>query len=490
MGDGMKKVLLIILLLCGFLLFGEMEEYPTATQLQLEQEIANRVERVLEPYLGHCIVSVKLNMRYPSFLKAIAQIGESEEYVEESQVARSKAAILSQQRKKYEHEQTQILSKTVTIHISNELDERMDIFIRNNVENLLNLDSRKGDALVIKRILPSKMGKEKEEEETDEDVLKKAVKTEKKTSFSEGFNSIIFLMIFILMVIFIVIFQTSVSKVLSSRTNVNVTGFDKLIRMQANMKGSSITGGGGGESRTNKTSSREPLFVQVVENKEEKEIADSLDFGYLQNLTVDQLIAITKNENAEEIACIIANLPQEFIQSYLEKSGNKMPYILQSMLKDTRKTKAEIETLQKKYFKKYKDQLIQSKLHYNGREKLVHVINTSPPEFSKKIITELEKLEKKTADEIRSKVFLLEDILLLEDDDVENIITAVNHDLLVEFLLSCGDDIKQKIFKHMSPRAISIIEEDMELHAELSAEEKEASVTEMLNSIRAIMNYK
>jgi flagellar motor switch protein FliG len=160
------------------------------------------------------------------------------------------------------------------------------------------------------------------------------------------------------------------------------------------------------------------------------------------------------------------------------------------MLKDTQKTKSEIETLQKKYFKKYKDQLIKAKLQYNGKEKLIHVINGSSPEFSKKIITELETLGKEIAEEIRKKVFLLEDILLLEDDDIERIITGVNHDLLVEFLMSSGDDIKQKFFKHMSPRAISIIEEDMELHGELSEEDKDTSVAEMLNSIRTIMNYK
>jgi flagellar motor switch protein FliG len=56
--------------------------------------------------------------------------------------------------------------------------------------------------------------------------------------------------------------------------------------------------------------------------------------------------------------------------------------------------------------------------------------------------------------------------------------------------MSSGDDIKQKFFKHMSPRAISIIEEDMELHGELSEEDKDTSVAEMLNSIRTIMNYK
>jgi flagellar motor switch protein FliG len=477
-GDGMKKFVVFLLLVFSFLLFAEDGDYPTATQMQLEQELANRVERVMEPYLGHCIVSVKLNMRYPSVLRAISQMGDTEEVMEDTQVARTKAAILSEQRKKYEHEQTQILGKVVTIYISRALDERMDIFIRQNIENLLNLDNEKGDVLVIKRILPTTQAEQ--EKDTPEKTLEKAVKTEKKTSFSEGFNNIIFL----------VMFHTSISKILSTRTNVNVTGFDKLIRLQANMKSGMTSSGGSSESRAARNSSKEPVYVQMVENKDEKEIDDSLDFSYLQNLSIEQFIQITKNENPEDIACLIVNLSQDFVQKYFEHASDKMPYVLQALLKDTQRTKTDVEALQKKYFKKYKDQLIKSKLHYNGKEKLVHVINASSPEFSKKIITELETLEKEIAEEIRKKVFLLEDILLLEDDDIERIITGVNHDLLVEFLMSSGDDIKQKFFKHMSPRAISIIEEDMELHGDISEEDKELSVSEMLNSIRTIMNYK
>jgi hypothetical protein len=482
----MKKGFTVFLLFIGFLFCAYAEEYPTATQLQLEQEMANRIERVLQPYLGHCIVSVKLNMRYPSFLRAISQMSDTEEFSEDTQVARTKAAILSQQRKKYEHEQTQILSTSVTVFINKTLDERMDIFIRQNVESLLNLEAEKGDVLVIRRILPPPLMEKPQESETK--ATEKTLKTESKASFSQGFNSILFLLIFFLMIVFIILFHTSVNKILSTRTNVNVTGFDKLIRMQTNMK----TGiaGSSGENRTNKTSSKEPVFVQVVENKDDKEISEALEFGYLQNLTTEQFVSITEIENPDEIACILANLSQEFVRNYLEHLANEVSYVLKAMLKDTQKTKSEIETLQKKYFKKYKDQLIKAKLQYNGKEKLIHVINGSSPEFSKKIITELETLGKEIAEEIRKKVFLLEDILLLEDDDIERIITGVNHDLLVEFLMSSGDDIKQKFFKHMSPRAISIIEEDMELHGELSEEDKDTSVAEMLNSIRTIMNYK
>ena len=465
----MKKSIVVLLLL-SISLFCWGEEFESAIELQLEQELSNRIERVLEPFLGHCVATVDLDLRYPSFLKALSQIGDTEEFVEETNVARSKAAILSQQRKKYEQEQTLVLSKKVTIFIHEKIDEKMDIFIKQNIENLLQFDSKKGDVLLIKRILPPTEEKKSistSKEDASEDI-KKAVKTERKSTFSEGLNNVIFLLIFVLMIIFIIMFRASISKVLNTRTNVNVTGFDKLIRLQSGNKSTTVSG----SSRKTISSPNEPVFVQMVTNKEEKEVDDSLDFSYLESLSIQQFIEIIQAEKSTEIASILGNLSDDYVRKFFENFQKPSGAILKELISQSQKSKTEIENLQKKYNKKYKEQLIKARLTYNGTETLIKVINHSSPEQSRRLIEDLKQVDAKIAEEIRKRVFLMEDILILEEDDIESIITGTNHDLFVEFLMCSGDEIKQKFFKNMSPRAISIIEEDMELHSEISAEEK------------------
>ncbi|MCD4819625.1 MAG: hypothetical protein K8S23_13130 [Candidatus Cloacimonetes bacterium] len=485
----MKKhtILFILFSLVLFSLYSQQNGQETVTKLKMEQDISQRIENVLEPYIGKCIVTVNLTMRYPALIKALLASGNEEKYYGDLEVSRSKAAIISQQKKSFENEQTQILKKEVTVFVTRTLDEKMKIFIKQNIVNILGLNTDTGDVLVIKTLI-APIAKEKVESTKQSKITTTPSPIKEKVSTGNKFGFILSILNLIALLFFIYIFRSSFLQLFSNRSNVNVTGFDKLIRLQG--KKSSEIGGGSSGNKQTESSSTKPLFVRLVEEKADKEFDSSLDFTYLENLSTEGFIKLISNEKPEDVANLLSNLSPEFNKKFIELYTGDISNILKFLLKDKQKTKTEIDNTQKKFQKKYQEMLAKDKLHYNSIDSMIHVINILSPEKSQ-FLAEKIKVNNATAfKSIRKQILLMEDILTFDEDTIEKIITSISHDLLIEFILSTDSDIKQKFFKFMSPRAIAIAEEDMENYGEIEDTHKKVIVSEALNKIREILSYR
>ncbi|MDR0438090.1 MAG: flagellar motor switch protein FliG, partial [Bacteroidales bacterium] len=70
----------------------------------------------------------------------------------------------------------------------------------------------------------------------------------------------------------------------------------------------------------------------------------------------------------------------------------------------------------------------------------------------KYIFDELGKKDAKLADEIRKKMFVFEDIVLLSDRDIQKVMREVDSQELSKALKSVDTEVQDKIFKNMSKR--------------------------------------
>ncbi|OQX70943.1 MAG: hypothetical protein B6D62_03135, partial [Candidatus Cloacimonas sp. 4484_275] len=95
----MKKFLffLVLTLFC-FISFSQENNLETISKIRTEQEIAERLEKLLEPITGKIIVSVDLQLQYPKLNFAESQI--IPEKSEKPSSSRRKAAIASLKKRK------------------------------------------------------------------------------------------------------------------------------------------------------------------------------------------------------------------------------------------------------------------------------------------------------------------------------------------------------------------------------------------------------
>ena len=67
-----------------------------------------------------------------------------------------------------------------------------------------------------------------------------------------------------------------------------------------------------------------------------------------------------------------------------------------------------------------------------------------------------------TEEEIKKRMFVFEDIVMLDDRAIQKVLREVDTQELSRALKSVDTEVQDKIFKNMSKRAASMLREDME----------------------------
>jgi flagellar motor switch protein FliG len=78
------------------------------------------------------------------------------------------------------------------------------------------------------------------------------------------------------------------------------------------------------------------------------------------------------------------------------------------------------------------------------------------------ILRNIEEKDQIMADEIRKLMFTFEDLVIVEDKGIQMILKEITTDDLSLALKMASDDLKSKIFKNMSQRAVAILKEEIE----------------------------
>ncbi|MCR5375002.1 MAG: flagellar motor switch protein FliG, partial [Lachnospiraceae bacterium] len=95
-----------------------------------------------------------------------------------------------------------------------------------------------------------------------------------------------------------------------------------------------------------------------------------------------------------------------------------------------------------------------------GVDAIVAILNTVDRGTEKHIMETLEIEEPELADEIRKKMFVFEDILLLDDRAIQRVLRDVDNKDLGVALKVANEEVKNVVFKNLSKRLAAMIQED------------------------------
>ncbi len=97
-----------------------------------------------------------------------------------------------------------------------------------------------------------------------------------------------------------------------------------------------------------------------------------------------------------------------------------------------------------------------------GVDSIVGILNLVDRSTERMIIETLEEEDPELADEIKKRMFVFEDIVLLDDRAIQRVIRDVDKDELAKALRGVDSEVQEKIFKNMSKRAALTLKEQME----------------------------
>ena len=98
----------------------------------------------------------------------------------------------------------------------------------------------------------------------------------------------------------------------------------------------------------------------------------------------------------------------------------------------------------------------------------------------------LEIEEPELAEEIRKKMFVFEDILLLDDRAIQRVLREVDNADLAIALKGANEEVQGAIFSNLSSRLATMIKEDMEFMGPVRMKDVEEAQQKIVNIIRKL----
>ncbi|MGM0548782.1 MAG: flagellar motor switch protein FliG [Bacillota bacterium] len=121
-----------------------------------------------------------------------------------------------------------------------------------------------------------------------------------------------------------------------------------------------------------------------------------------------------------------------------------------------------------------------------GVQSIVDVLNQVDRGTEKNILDKLEEEEPELVEEIKKRMFVFEDVVLLSDRAVQLVLRQVEtHDLALA-LKTASDEVENIITGNMSQRAAEMLEEDIEFMGPVRIREVEDAQQRIVNVIREL----
>ncbi len=121
-----------------------------------------------------------------------------------------------------------------------------------------------------------------------------------------------------------------------------------------------------------------------------------------------------------------------------------------------------------------------------GVDSIVEILNTIDRTTERSIMESLEEDDPELAEEIRKKMFVFDDIVMLDDGSIQRVLKEIDQQDLTKALKAVDDEVKEKIFRNMTKRAASMLEEDIQFMGPVRMSDVEEVQQKIVGIIRKL----
>ena len=210
-------------------------------------------------------------------------------------------------------------------------------------------------------------------------------------------------------------------------------------------------------------------------------------FEFIRKTDASQLLNFIQDEHPQTIALILSYLSAA--QSALILSAlppDRQADVAKRIAIMDRTSPEVIKEVEKVLESKLSSLVNQDYTIIGGVDAVVEILNTVDRGTEKHIMETLEIEEPELADEIRKKMFVFEDILLLDDRAIQRVLRDVDNGDLATALKGSNEEVQNAIFNNLSKRLAAMIKEDMEFMGPVRMKDVEEAQQKIVNVIRKL----
>ena len=210
-------------------------------------------------------------------------------------------------------------------------------------------------------------------------------------------------------------------------------------------------------------------------------------FEFIRKTDASQLLNFIQDEHPQTIALIMSYLSAA--QSSMILSAlppERQADVAKRIALMDRTSPDVIKEVEKVLESKLSSLVNQDYTIIGGVDAVVDILNSVDRGTEKHIMETLEIEEPELADEIRKKMFVFEDILLLDDRAIQRVLRDVENADLAVALKGSNEEVQNAIFNNLSKRLAVMIKEDMEFMGPVRMKDVEEAQQKIVNTIRKL----
>lgn len=226
-----------------------------------------------------------------------------------------------------------------------------------------------------------------------------------------------------------------------------------------------------------------------------REIVDRLQasmvevpFEFLRQADPRQVLSFLQDEHPQTIALVLAHMHSDHAAAVLSGLPDELQADVAFRLAQMDRTSPDVVSQVESVLERKLSSVLNTSSDHavGGVQPLVDILNRSDRATERLILEGLESLDPDLAEEVRSRMFVFEDIVTLDDRSVQLVLRQVDQKQLALALKGVRDDVKAKILSNMSERAATLLQEEIDLLGPVRLRTVEEAQGTVVRVIRAL----
>ena len=210
-------------------------------------------------------------------------------------------------------------------------------------------------------------------------------------------------------------------------------------------------------------------------------------FEFVRKTDPSQVLNFIQDEHPQTIAMILAYLtPAQAAMIMSSLTSEVQADVAKRIATMDRTSPDVVKEVEHVLERKLSSLINQDYTIVGGVDAIVNILNTVDRSTEKHIMETLEIEEPELADEIRKKMFVFEDIMLLDDRAIQRVLRDVDNNDLAVALKGANEDVQNTIFMNLSKRLAAMIKEDMEFMGPVRMKDVEEAQQKIVGVIRKL----
>ncbi len=210
-------------------------------------------------------------------------------------------------------------------------------------------------------------------------------------------------------------------------------------------------------------------------------------FEFIQKMDTKSLYSVLQRERPQAIALILSYAEPGQAAALISELPDKTRIkVVQSIAQMESASPEVIRAIESSLLKKFDSVLTTDFTEIGGIDYIADVMNHMDRSNEKFIFDEMSKVNPLLAEEIRKKMFVFEDILLMDSHSIQRFIRDCNMKDIVYALKSSSQEIMDVFFANMSSRMAETIKSDLEITFNVRLRDVEEAQQRIVNIIRKL----